>query len=201
MKKKIQRESGYSIIEIVTMILLMGLLAVGVSALFSWGFRIWRMSDEQAKAAAVYQGAYDKIIAEIREMQTSSNGSYPIESASSTELIFYTNIDGDDDRERIRLTLANGTIVKGIIQPVGTPATYPSNTEITEIIAQYVRNVSVFSYFDENFTGSQSAMNPIVINSIRLIKILLTIDINASQAPGPIDLTTYISVRNLKQNL
>ncbi len=197
----IKNQDGYSVIEIVTTIFLIGILSISISALFIWGFRIWRASDEQAKAIDRFQEAYTKTVAEIREMQTASNGAYPIESATATQFVFFTNTDTDDDRERVRLTLSGTDLIKGVIQPTGTPATYPVGSETTTTIGKYIRNTNIFSYYDQNFTGSQAAMSPIVVNNIRLIKMLLTIDVNTSQPPAGMDLSTYITLRNLKQNL
>lgn len=196
-----QKNAGFTIVEIVTTILIMGILVVGISSLFVWGFRVWRASDEQARAIDRFQEAYQKTVSEIREMQTASSGAYPIESATTTQLIFYANVDADDARERMRLTLSGDNLIRGIIQPTGSPATYPSNTETTAIIGKYIRNAAIFSYYDQSFTGSQSPMSPININTIRLIKLFLSIDIDPNQPPAAIDLSTYISLRNLKQNL
>lgn len=193
---------GFTLVEIITTLFITGVLSVALSALFVWGMRLWGASDEQARAIEQIRKGYEQTVKEIREMQTASNGAYPIERADAVELIFYVNTDADDERERVRLTLLNETLQKGVIQPVGTPATYPPGTETVTTIAKYVRNTAVFSYYDQSYTGSQNPLSsPVNANLVRLVRISLSIDANPQTPPGAFDLSTNITLRNLKQNL
>lgn len=193
---------GFSIIEIVTSVFIMGIIAIAISALFVWGWRTWQYSNDQARTINAFRKAYDQTVKEIREMQAASNGAYNIESAAASELIFYANTDTDDERERVRLTLSGNDLIKGIIQPAGSPATYPSGSETTAVIAQYIRNNDIFSYYDQNFTGTENPLTfPVSVSSVRLVRFFLSIDLDTARPPGAFDLSTNIALRNLKQNL
>ena len=196
------RKNGFTIVEIITSTFIMGIIAIAISALFVWGWRTWQYSNDQARAINAFRKAYDQTVKEIREMQTASNGAYNIESATAAELIFYANTDSDDERERVRLTLTGNNLIKGIIQPVGSPAAYPQGSETTSVIAQYIRNSNIFSYYDQNFTGMENPLSfPVTVSSVRLIRLLLSIDTDLNRPPGAFELSTNIALRNLKQNL
>ena len=201
-KKIFMKKSGFTIVEIVTSVFIMGIIAIAISALFVWGWRTWQYSNDQARTINTYRKAYDQTVKEIREMQTASNGAYNIESAAASELIFYANTDTDDERERVRLTLSGNDLIKGIIQPTGSPAAYPSGSETTTVIAQYIRNNNIFSYYDQNFTGTENPLTfPVSAGSVRLVRFFLSIDLDANRPPAAFDLSTNIALRNLKQNL
>ena len=196
------KKNGFTIVEIVSSIFIMGIIAIAISALFVWGWRTWQYSNDQARTINAYRKAYDQTVKEIREMQTASNGAYNIESAAASELIFYANTDTDDERERVRLTLSGNDLIKGIIQPTGSPATYPSGSETTTVIAQYIRNNNIFSYYDQNFTGTENPLTfPVSAGSVRLVRFFLSIDLDTNRPPAAFDLSTNIALRNLKQNL
>ncbi|MEK7130168.1 MAG: hypothetical protein AAB793_00775 [Patescibacteria group bacterium] len=196
------RKNGFTIVEIITSTFIMGIIAIAISALFVWGWRTWQYSNDQARAINAFRKAYDQTVKEIREMQTASNGAYNIESATAAELIFYANTDSDDERERVRLTLTGNNLIKGIIQPVGSPAAYPQGSETTSVIAQYIRNSNIFSYYDQNFTGAENPLTiPVNVSSIRLVRFFLSIDVDPNRPPAAFDLSTNTALRNLKQNL
>ncbi|TAN57934.1 hypothetical protein EPN15_02575 [Patescibacteria group bacterium] len=196
------KKNGYSIVEIVTTIFIMGILSIAISALFVWGWRTWQYSNDQARAVNAFRKAYDQTVKEIREMQTASNGAYNIERATASEFIFYANTDADDERERVRLTLSGNDLIKGIIQPIGSPAAYPSGSETAAVIAQFIRNSNIFSYYDQNFTGAENPLAfPVNVSSIRLVRFFLSIDTDPNRSPAAFDMSTNIALRNLKQNL
>jgi len=196
------KKNGFTIVEIVTSVFIMGIIAIAISALFVWGWRTWQYSNDQARTINAYRKAYDQTVKEIREMQTASNGAYNIENATASEFIFYANTDTDDERERVRLTLSGNDLIKGIIQPTGSPAAYPSGSETATVIAQYIRNNNIFSYYDQNFTGTENPLTfPVSAGSVRLVRFFLSIDLDANRPPAAFDLSTNIALRNLKQNL
>lgn len=142
--------------------------------------------------------------AEIRTTSPSSLGAYAISSASGSSFVFYSNIDDDSFKERVRYFL-DGTILKrGVLKPSGDPLTYNlANEVVTELIHDVVNNtVAVFNYYDANYDGTtQALVEPINTSAVRLVKITVLIDKYPQTLPGPINLTTQVSMRNLKDNL
>ena len=147
---------------------------------------------------------------EIRSMEPGSDGAYPIVAASTSSLTFFANIDSDTGKEKIRYfigttTATSNTIYRGIIEPTGTPATYPANTEKLKLIITGVRNATstpMFQYFDSMYAGTSTPMTyPLNLTSIRLIKMTLSIDTDPTKSPVVRTYTTQVSLRNLKDNL
>jgi len=140
------------------------------------------------------------LVAELRAMSQSANGSYLIESASQNSLVFYSDTDGDGLTERIRYFLSGTTLMKGVIKPEGIPIVYlPENERTTESVHNiYSPAGNLFSYYDSSFTGSESELSfPINIPSVRLVKVNLTADPNPLDPSSRISFYTFVNIRNL----
>ena len=141
---------------------------------------------------------------EIRSASPSSLGSYPLETVSETILIFYTDIDDDGLKDRVKYYLNGDIFTKSVIKPTGNPLAYAVvNEKITPLINDVANaGVPIFSYYDTGYDGASAPMTqPVSIPAIRLIKINLVIDDNPTQPPAPFSVTTQVSLRNLKDNL
>ncbi|MDO8496856.1 MAG: prepilin-type N-terminal cleavage/methylation domain-containing protein [bacterium] len=141
---------------------------------------------------------------EIRATGPSANGSYPIESASSDSLTFYSDIDGDSAFERVRYFVSGTTLKRGIIEPSGNPAVYNLANEIsTDVVKNIILPPSasqpLFSYYDQNYTGDQVSLSlPIDVNKIRLIRATVTADKTPQDLVGRIDYSSTMLIRNLR---
>ena len=134
-------------------------------------------------------------------MAQSNVGSYPIASAASSSITFYSNEDEDDLIERIRYFLDNDILKKGIIKPSGNPLSYGTSSEtISEAIHNMLAtSTPVFSYYDSNYTGNQQAMSePIIASDVRIIETRLAVQDDSSKAP--IIIKIQAMPRNLKSN-
>jgi type II secretory pathway pseudopilin PulG len=147
--------------------------------------------------------------AEIRAAAPSASGGYAIESAGTSSIVFYSNIDGGTDVERVRYFLSTSTsptvfnvIKKGVVKPVGT--TYTLSSEKTVTLVNDIRNSSsspLFSYFDKYYAGTTSAMTvPINISAVRHVKMEIVVDPNSTRSPAMQYYRTQVSIRNLKDN-
>jgi prepilin-type N-terminal cleavage/methylation domain-containing protein len=199
------KKDGFTLVEIIVVISIVSLISVGVGALSFWGMRLWNVTQDQIKAQDTARTAFDTIAKEIREMQISDNGSYAIDTADHDTLIFYANIDDDVKREKIKYELQGGIIYRWTKKSTGdSPATYAAFTDAdrTVIISQIVNTTDFFEYFDDSYSGtSPSLTEPIQLSNVRLIKITASIDYGPSRTPAPLELSTNISLRNLKDNL
>jgi hypothetical protein len=107
---------------------------------------------------------------ELRKMETSNLGSYPLEKANNNEIIFYSNIDEDNLVERIRYFFDNDLLKKGIIKPSGNPLSYnPTQEEIKVVLNNLKREDSYFEYFNKDYQNTSD------ISYIKLIKVNLSI--------------------------
>ncbi len=144
---------------------------------------------------------------EIRGAVTAETGAFPIVTAATNTLTFYSDIDDDGVVERVRYFLSGSKLRKGVIEPSGSPYVY--NTA-SETVVDQVQNVvssatGVFQYYDSSYTGSSSSTaplrNPVNIAAIRLVKVTIDVDRDSKRTPSSIQVTTQISLRNLKDNL
>lgn len=197
------KQSGFTLIEVLIGIFVLGLLAVSVGVFqknifFLEGFFRGNLIAQQEGRSAIKE-----MTKEIRSMSSSSTGTYPIDTASQNSFTFYSDIDDDGLKERIRYFLDGTTLKKGVLKPTGNPVIYDNNNEV---IIDFVRDItntdSIFSYYDSSYNGSTPPMvYPIDLVSIRLVKVKLIIDKNGSRAPSPITFTFQVTMRNLKDNL
>ncbi|MEK7646182.1 MAG: hypothetical protein AAB381_00610 [Patescibacteria group bacterium] len=146
-----------------------------------------------------------KIMArELRSMSPSANGSYPIESAGTSTIIFFADTNSDAVTERIRYYIATTTLYRGVRLPTGSPAVY-TGAESVKVVATGIRNSSstpLFEYYLSAYDGTTAAMTyPLVLTSIRLIKANITLDSDPNRSPVARTFSTQVSLRNLKDNL
>jgi hypothetical protein len=205
--KFFQKSHGFSMIELIIGISL--LLMIGV---IIWTFQkdIFSLNSTISDSVVVQDDVrriFKTITSEIRSASPSSVGAYLIDSATPTSFTFYSDINDDGIKERIRYFLDGNTLKKGIVESSGNPIVYNlANEEISEIvhnISNINNNVApIFSYYDTNYDGSTLPMaDPVNILAIRLIKITVIIDQDTTKLPNAVTFTTQVSIRNLKDNL
>lgn len=195
---------GFTLIEILVAMGIFVLIAMSVSWFMIHGFRynaiIWEQLQRQNDGRRVVQGVVDS----LRKAEESSVGSYPISVAEDYSLIFYANIDDDSMRERVHYWLDNTTVKRGILKPSGNPLAYSGDEDVVEI-AHYVVNIEegtpLFLYYDESYTGSQSALTqPVDVPDIRIVRVQLELEKDPTETPVPLHVESMVQVRNLKDN-
>lgn len=198
------KKLGFTLPEVLVSIAIFVLIGLAVS---SFGRDIFFInSGLQNNLSAQLDGRkiLKRFVTELRSASPSSLGSYPIEQAATSSFVFYSNIDTDSYKERLRYYLSGKTLYRGVIKPSGNPLTYSSASEKVEIIIRDVANSTstpIFEYFDDNFTGTSSPLTyPISIADIRLVRATVVIDKDSNRPPGPITITTQGTPRNLKDN-
>lgn len=198
---------GFSLIEILVVV---AIAAVVVLVVGNFGNNITGLntlitSELQAKSDA--NQSLQIMAEEIQSSAISANGAYPIDAVSTTSFAFYSDINKNGSAEHVRYFYATSTIYKGVIAPTGTPANYPTSTEvITDFIDNVIITTStpLFSYYGSSYTGTQSALTyPIAIASIRLIGISFEAQTNKTSTVkrSPLQyFSTLVDLRNLDSN-
>lgn len=198
------KQGGFTLLEIlITMAIfsvIMGVVGLFARDLFYYNsvFSGGLASYDEAKKVL------QPISSEIRSASPSSLGAYPIETAGNTTFTFFSDINNDGLKEKIRYYLSGNILMKGVIIPSGNPLQYLSNTEKLSQVVSNVRNGStpIFTYYDSNYNGETSALSqPVSVLSVRLVKITLILDVDPNRPPSPLSVTTEVSMRNLKDNL
>lgn len=195
---------GFSLLEILIGTAILGLLGVA-----GWGLSRTVLSfNATAYDSLSAQADVLKIVnawaGEIRSASTAENGAYPVVSASTGTFAFYSDVDDDGVVERVRYFVSGDKIRKGVIKPVGSPPVYDTGAET---VIDQVRDVTgsataVFQYYDSSYDGSTPPLpQPVEVSDVRLVKITVAIDRDPLRPPGPIEVTTQVGMRNLKDNL
>lgn len=199
-KNKKKLISGFTLIETLFGVAIFVLIALALT-LFSRNVWVYNsfVSEGLISTDAARQ-ILKTIVSEIRTASVASNGAYAIDQATVSSFIFYSDIDNDNLREKVRYFLVGTTLQKGVIKPTGNLTYNPADEKIS-ILASDTTSLA-FDYFNKNYDGTNSALTfPINIPDVRLIKITVTLDKDPNRAPLPTTFSTQVSIRNLKDNL
>lgn len=198
--------SGFTIIEVLIVSAIVAAVT-GVVAMFSRN--LFSLNDFLQQSLSIQrdaEAALRTMVAELRTASPSSIGGYPIESATSTGLAFYANVDADAYKERISYYADGASFKKSVIKPAGNPLTYSTSTAqefVSTILTGLVTSSStpIFSYYDKNYAGTTSPLAlPINVAAIRLVAISFIIDEDPSRLPPAVVASSQVSIRNLKDN-
>ena len=195
---------GMTMIEVLVALGIFLLLIAAIVELMIWGNHgkdvVWEQLSTQNEGRIVVQD----FVNDLRRANASSIGAYPIELAQSQQIIFYSNVDSDSWREKVRYFLQGTTLKRGITKPSGNPLVYSQVSEAVIDVVHDVANAtnSIFYYYDQNYTSaSSSAMTyPINISAIRMVGIKLMLEEKPNVAPAPFNIEAKTEIRNLKSN-
>ncbi len=202
-KTLLRNNRGFTLVEVLVALGIFIFLAGATVTLFLTSWRYNAIVWEQLKTQNEGRKATQDFVNELRTASASSIGAYPIEAAASTTITFYSNIDSDTLRERIRYFFSSRTLKRGVIKPTGNPLTYASSSEVVTDVAHDVANTStnIFYYYDSNYSGAEAALaSPVDITKIRVVKITLQLDEDPHLTPAPFFIESKASLRNLKDN-
>lgn len=190
---------GFSLVETMVSLGITAIIFVIANTALSSILSNTKIRRSQAQALEQVVKVVDYATGLLREAQPSPTGAYPIISATTTSISFYASRSGTQVQQ-IRFFLSGSTLQQGVIEPVGTPATYPVANEKIVTLLNNVSSTSIFSYYASGYTGTEAAMSPITIPSIRLVRLGITFDPEAGLAPGPYTIDVQANIRNLKDN-
>jgi len=197
--------SAFTLVETLVSIAIIVMITLVITAfqrdIFSLNTSIQNSLSAQLDARKILRTA----IAELRSASPSNLGSYTLAQVATSSLIFYSNIDSDAPKERMRYFLQGANLMRGVIHPSGAPYIYDVSTEKLDTVIRNVVNgtsTPIFEYFDSNYSGTTTPLiQPVTATAVRLIRITVVIDQNPNRSPTRITVTTQGTLRNLKDNL
>ncbi|MDD4476577.1 MAG: prepilin-type N-terminal cleavage/methylation domain-containing protein [Patescibacteria group bacterium] len=196
-------KKGFTILEAIVAVAIFALLAIAIISLYLFSDYsknvVWEQLSTQNEGRKTAQDFGN----ELRTAKISGVGAYPLESAASQQIIFYSDIDADGLAERVRYFKDATNFKKGVIEPSGSPISYNPANEAVTIIAHDVANGSdpVFYYYNENFSGSEEPLaQPINVTQVRVVKISLILEEDPNMSPVPFRIEAKTMIRNLKGN-
>lgn len=201
-----KKQRGFTFVELLISI---GVFSVIITAIMSFTYFIYVKNAyiyQQAQATNEARKGIDAFARNLREAQDGEDGSYILESANAQELIFYGDINADDNIERVRYFLDGTDFKMGVVSPTGIPVQYVLAGEQITTLSHYVRNgaLDVFTYYNGDYPAD-TVNNPLVMPAslmdVKLVHLFLRINIDPNRAPNDFDLETDVQIRNLKVNL
>src|SRR3989344_7148797 len=197
---------GLTLIEMV--------IAIAVALIVMEGFtymllKTWDTNKfilEEGLASAAASRATNRIVIQLRGVQQSDNGSYPVVSADDFDFTLYTDIDDDGVVERVHYFLdqVNDQLKVGVTDPnTAVPVAYPAGDTTVTGMTNYVVNEAtdpVFFYYNGDYpsdTINNPLTTPASVGNIQLIKIHLFVNINPVHAPDNINIESFVDLRNL----
>jgi type II secretory pathway pseudopilin PulG len=202
--KKIVLKKGFTLLETLLsvglVVILFNVITLFSKDVFSLNATLSGSLSAQENARVVLR----QIVKELRTASISNTGSYPIIETLPTRVRFFSDLEGDGDKEEVQYYIASDgkTLKKAVLKPTGAPLAYNENASTTStVISNVVNGTSIFSYFDKNYTGTSAALSqPVDIAAVRLVKIDVTLDNDPNRSPVPIVVSSQVSLRNLKDN-
>ncbi len=198
-------KKGFTLLELLVALGIFSLIIGSVSWLMVDTFRnnriVWKQLERQNDGRKVLQQVMDA----LRRAEISSTGAYAIELASENEIRFYANMDDDGYKEKVRFFLQGTDFQKGITKPSGNPLAYNSANEEIITLAHNVTNIArgfpVFTYYDQNYTGVETALvQPVIVTEVRVVRVFLELEDDPDKTPVALSVESVAQIRNLKSN-
>jgi type II secretory pathway pseudopilin PulG len=206
-----ERESGFTLIEAIVAMGIMSAIGLAIVTFQMTVVRDTKVIQSNLGSDQEVRKTLKLFTQEIRQAAPSASGSFAIEAAGTSSVVFFANIDKSSDIERVRYFLATSTqgssvhdvIRKGVTKPSGT--VYNLGTETLTTLVRDVKNAPatpLFTYYNSGYSGTSTALTiPVDLPSVRLVRFEVIVDPNAGRSPIPRTYTTQVSLRNLKSNL
>lgn len=198
-------KKGMMLVELLVALAIFAVVIIAVGAMGANIFIFNSTTTGSYQATQSSQAILKTILKEIREASPGANGAYPIVSAGSTTLSFFSDIDNDGVTEQVTYSLIGTNFYRAVIKATGNPPVYLlANQSTTTLITNVINGSALpsFQYFDTNYTGTSSPLvHPVSPSLVKLIQINQRIDIDPNRSPLPIIFTVQANIRNLKTNL
>jgi len=196
-------KKGFTLTEAIVVIAVFSVVMIALSSSVRYFYRVNAYNIEQSLAVNSARKGIEYIVRDIREATYSDEGSFPIISVDSNTMYFYSDVDRDNNVERMRYFLEGVLLKKGITESSGDPLTYNDVDEVVSIISEHVQNESqgtpIFRYYDN--TGAEILDYGLNITSIAFVTVNLIVNINPISLPNEFTLRSSATIRNLKTNL
>ena len=195
------QRAGFTLLEVVVAIGLFAMIIAGVTAFITMTFKSNDVIYNQLSAQKDARTALSTIVKELRNANSSSIGSYLIDTAASSTIVFYSDLNSDTFRERVRYFVSGNLLKKGVISPSGSPLAYnPASEAVTIVARDLIPNSEPFQYFNETYNGNGTGLllQPVNVTNVRYVRITVVIDQRPNVAPVPLTASAEVEIRNLK---
>jgi prepilin-type N-terminal cleavage/methylation domain-containing protein len=185
---------GYTLIEMIVAMAIFGVLVAMSGDYIINSLRATKFHAEQETAIQEARRGVENFTREVRGANSSERGDYALGRIEDDDVVFYTDVDYDDQMDRVRYFHHLGTLYR-VVTPPGPSGNYQMPTS-TSTISIYVTNDAepIFTFYDNDYNETS------LKNEVRLIKMILVINVT-DRAPNEYYLESDVHLRNLKDNL
>jgi len=189
---------GLTLIETVVSVSLFTIIMSVIVSSILFFYRANTSSLEQAYQIDNARRGVEFLVRDLREATHGDDGSYPIANIASTSISFYSDIDRDQDVERITYALSGTTLVRTTLGPSGSPPSY-TGAGTTTSVSVYVRNLEenqpIFRYYDTDGIEVASYSD---FGRVRFVSVSLVVNVLPIRAPAEFTLKSSATLRNLR---
>lgn len=196
-----QHTRGFTLLEAVVVIGILGVITVVLTNFQTDVFRDYSIASAGITADGEMRSTVRSFMRDLRAAAPAQTGAYALETAGTSTLTFYSDVNGDLLRDRVRYYLSGSTLVRGVTPPTGSPASYlTSNERLTSVVHNLALGATpLFSYYDGNYTGTTSPLTqPVDVALIRYARMTLIVDADPNRSPSPAMLSGGVMIRSLK---
>ena len=189
---------GFTLAETITVVAIVGLVGVALTTLIAYFYRTNAYVFQQTSAVDSAQRGLQYAFKNLREASYGDDGSYPLQSAATSSIVFFSDVDNDGPVERVRIYVLNGTLYRVVTNSAGSPPSYTGQAAATTTIATSVTNATstpIFKYYDAN--GAQLTA-PADTSKVASVQTELQVDLNPTRAPDIFVLRASTTLRNLR---
>lgn len=196
---------GFTIVEVVLAAALFSVLVFVIASLRSNVTALSNLVGQKLQSRQDIDRVMDQMVTEIRSAAPSSQGAHPIEAASTSSFVFYSDIDSDGLFERVRYEVSGSSLLRGITKPAGNPLAYATSSETVSMIVTGLTQTTsspVFAYYGADYTGTEEQLptTSTLPSAVRLVRVTMYVDIRPREAPRPAYVSQLISIRNLRDD-
>lgn len=189
---------AFTLVETLVVVGLLAAIGSALSGMIVYFYRSNAYVLEQSAALDSAKRGLEISFENIREASYGEDGAYPLASAATSSVTFFSEVDADGSIEKVRVYLLGTGLYRGVTNPTGNPPTYTGQPETTYTIATSVRNATstpIFRYFDADgveLTGT------IDVAAVASVQTRLDVDLNPLRAPNIMTLERTTTLRNLR---
>jgi prepilin-type N-terminal cleavage/methylation domain-containing protein len=198
MRKKIVTKKGMSLLELLISIFILGVVMFGMSAFFAYLWKVKSQEVSRGQSIITASNSVNKMIQNIRKSAQAESGAYMLDSGDDFDFTFYSDIDNDNNLERIHYYLDGNTLKMGTAEPIlGTNPTYPvGDQETIEVATNVVNDAAtepMFVYYD----SSGSAMTtPVNVYAVKSVKVSVFVNIDPGNIED-VEINSTVALRNV----
>ena len=199
---------GFTLIETLVTIAVFGLVMVVTADLLRIIFTNSTTNPNALNAVDQAQSATTNFANQVRDAAYGNDGSYPLNEASTTEIIFFSPYGSGSSAtvDRFRYYISGATLYEGITAPSGSPSSYISANEKVSTLVTGVSGIgtsTVFYYYTGTYAGTTTPLSqPVNVNQVTYVRLNFAVQLKEMRgSTATSSISTGAAIRNLKTNL